>query len=167
MSAPPLDITKAKDRLFKIKKLQFNTYDIEHSVIKGQLRIITIPKNFIELPNPPGSQKSANIGVGSQTIVAFTNRGKKGTPTEANITPEMIPSEEKIDLTRFYENSYEPWSEFVLQGDPPLLVRLRTILTKITWLKNRINNQGDPMLWANSNISLEVFDESTGESGLE
>lgn len=168
MSLPPIDLTKAEDKLFKVKKLLYNTYDIAHPKIKGQFRVITVPQNFIQLTKKiqPGGSR-ANMAVSSQTLVGFSNRGKKLTPTSTLVTPEIVSSAKKEDLTRFYENANEPWNEFILQGTPPLLVRLKTILTRVEWLTEHVNSQGDPVLWANTNVSIDVFEENTGESGLE
>ncbi len=167
MFSPP-DLTKATDKFFKIKKMQYNTYDIEHTKIKGQLRVITIPQNFLELPKlATDPQNHHNIGLASQTIVAFTNRGEKMTPTNSLISPNMVPTAKKEDLTRFYENSNEPWCEFILQGRPPLLARVKTVLTRLEWLTEYVNPQGDPVLWAYTNVNVDVFEEQTGESGLE
>lgn len=168
MSSHPIDLTKAEDRLFKVRKLVFNTYDIAHPQIKGQLRVITVPLNFIQLAKKiqPGSE-SANIGTSSQTLVSFTNKGKKLTPTRTAVTPQLIATAKKENLTRFYENAHEPWNEFILQGTPPLLVRVKTILTRVEWLTEHVNQQGDPVLWANTNVSLDVSEDTAGESGLE
>lgn len=168
MSSPPIDLSKAEDRLFKVRKLVFNTYDIVHPQIKGQFRVITIPLNFIQLAKKiqPGSG-SPNMGTSSQTLVSFTNKGKKLTPTKTVVTPQVVTTAKKENLTKFYENANEPWNEFILQGTPPLLVRIKTVLTRVEWLTEHVNLQGDPVLWANTNVSLDVSEDNTGESGLE
>lgn len=160
-----IDPTTLEDKLFKIKKLQYNTYDIEHSAVKGQLRLIIIPKNFAQLPRQSGTKGLPQIGVSSQTIIGFTNRGKKMKPKNSNVTPETLSDEEKEDITTFVENSNEPWNEFVLEGN--FLIRLKAVLTKVTWLKTSVNTGGDPTLWANSSVNIEVFENKTGEAGLQ
>lgn len=160
-----IDISKLKDTLFKIKKLQYNTYDIVHPTVKGQLRMLVIPKNFAELPKRPGQKGLSQFGVASQTIVGFTSRGKKMKPTDAIATPDMVADSDKEDITTFVENGNEPWNEFLLEGN--IMIRLKAVMTKVTWLKPNVNNAGDPVLFANSSINIESFENKTGESGLE
>jgi len=74
------------DRLFKIKKLQYNTYEIDHSEIKGSLRILNIPNNIMEVPEKFIPPQARNPGLpsfmtGNQTIIAFSNKGKKNEPS--------------------------------------------------------------------------------------
>ena len=168
MNSVPEGIAEATDKLFKIKKIRYNTYDVQHSKVRGQLRTITIPNNFLQLPHKFSSSSGLpSVALASQTLVSFTNFGKKQVPTTPNVTPEIMATSNKTDLTRFCENSYEPWCEFVLQGDPPLLVRIKTVLTRVDWLVDHVSYSGDPFLWAYSNTSLEVFQENDTESGLE
>ena len=167
MSDQPIDLIRTTDRLFRIRRIQYNTYDIEHTEIRGQLRVITIPKNFLQLPEEFNSPDGLpTIVLGSQTLVSFTNSGEKLKPTNTQITPEVLQHAQKTDLTQFYENSNEPWCEFVLQGDPPLTVRLRTVLTRIQWLTEHVNETGDPVLWAYTNVTLETFQDNIQDSGL-
>jgi hypothetical protein len=166
MFSPP-DITKGIDKLFKVKKIQYNTYDVDHPTIKGQLRIITIPQNFIEMPKiPTAPPNHHNIILASQTLVSFTNKGSKKTPTSIPVTPQIAATAKKEDMTRFYENSNEPWCEFILQGNPPLVARVKTVLTRVEWLTEHVNPQGDPILWAFTNVNVDIFEEKSGESGL-
>lgn len=166
-----LDPSKLKDRLFKIKKLHFNTYEIDHSEIKGQLRLVTLPLNLLEVPAdqlPP----NANTGgmpvfmVGSQTLAAFSNKGKRH-PINVQ-TADNVNKAKRIDLTNFVvqEQSYEPWNEFVIQGNPPLIIKLRTIMTRVEWLQGLTNPIGDPALNTNSDTTHSVSIAATGEAGM-
>lgn len=159
------------DKLFKIRKLQFNTYEIDHPEIKGQLRLITIPVNLYEVPKsqlPP----NANTGglpvfmVGSQSIAGFSNKGKRYTPNPQ--TQENMGKAPRIDLTNFVvqEQTFEPWNEFVIQGKPPLIVKLRTILTCVEWFQGLTNPVGDPALNALSDVTHSVSVAPTGEAGM-
>ena len=158
-----IDFTKLSDKKFKIKKLQYNTYDIVHSTVKGQLRMLAIPKNFVALPLQPGQKGLPHFGVSSQTIVGFTNGANKMKPTPH--VPPQISDSEKEDITTFVENSNEPWNEFILEGN--ILIRLKAVLTKVTWFTSQVNDTGDPVLWANSSINIDVFENKIGESGLQ
>jgi len=160
-----IDFSQSQDKLFKIKKLQYSTYDIVHPTIQGQFRMIVIPQNFVQLQRALNVKGLPQIGVGSQTIVGFSSTGKKMTPTNQNVTPEMLSDDKNEDITTFVENSNEPWNEFSLEGN--LLIRLKSVMTKLIWIKNSVNVRGDPSLWANSIINLEVFENKTGDTGLQ
>lgn len=158
-----VDPTKLTDKLFKIKRLSYNTYDVEHNTVKGQLRVIAIPNNFVQIPNS-NVGKIPQIGVGTQNVIGFTNRGKKLKPVNPDVSPNQIRDQDKEDITTYIENEHEPWNEFLLEDN--LTVRIKTVLTKVTWIKTVVNLQGDPLLWANTNINLDVSESKIGESGL-
>lgn len=160
-----IDPTTLTDKLFKIKRLAYNTYDVDHPTVKGQLRVIAIPYNFVQLPPPNSSVgQMPQIGVGTQTVVGFSSQGQKSKPKNLDASPDQLPDNEKEDITAYVANEHEPWNEFLLEGN--LLVRMKTVLTKVTWLKTSVNFQGDPLLWANTNANLDVSESKLGESGL-
>lgn len=160
------------DRLFKIKKLQFNTYEIDHSEIKGTLRLINIPSNIMEIPEkliPPQARNPGlpNLMTGNQTIVAFSNKGKKKESSLKLPNRQEMISAKREDLTSFIiDNPFEPWNEFLIQGNPPILLKTRTILAKLEWFPEYVNKLGDPYLWANHNTTDSVSITKTGESGM-
>ena len=160
----PPELSSLKDKKFKIKKLQYNTYELVHSTVKGQLRMLVVPKNFVEIPQQSGQKGLPQFGVASQTIVGFTSMGAKKDPTFLSIDPNEIPDSEKEDITTFVENSNEPWNEFIIEGN--ILIRLKAVLTKVTWFRTRVTETGDPVLWANSSINIESFENKTGDAGL-
>ncbi len=158
------DFTKFKDKLFKIRQLAYNTYDIQHPMIKGQLRIIAVPGNFVQMARANTEDGIPQIGVGTQNVIGFSNMGKKLKPINSNISPDQLSSTDKEDITRYVENEHEPWNEFLLEDN--LLVRLKTVLTKVTWVKPSVNIQGDPLLWVRTSINVDVSKSKIGESGL-
>ncbi|MDE0526704.1 MAG: hypothetical protein OXI27_08960 [Thaumarchaeota archaeon] len=160
-----IDPTKLTDKLFKIKRLAYNTYDVGHPTVKGQLRVIAIPHNFFQPPShDSGVGQMPQIGVGTQTVVGFTNRGQKFKPKNLDVSPDQLPDNEKEDITPYVANEHEPWNEFLLEGN--LLVRIKTVLTKVMWIKTAVNLQGDPFLWASTNANLDASESKLGESGL-
>jgi len=169
---PGLSPELLKDKLFKIRKLQLNTYEIDHPTVKGQLRLTSIPLNILEIPDeliPPQAKTSSlpNYAITSQTIIAFTNRGRKSTPSIRQLSLEEIKQAEKVEITSYIIDSpYEPWNEFVIQGEPPILLKERTILSKLEWLTQYANNLGDPFLWGTSSNTNSVSIATTGEAGL-
>jgi hypothetical protein len=175
MLQPNIDIDphKLKDKLFKVKKLNYNTYEIDHSEIKGTLRIIAIPVNILEVPSEslPLSAKTSGLPVfmlATQVVTGFSNRGKRYEPKFSPMTQADYNKAKRTDLTNYViqEQSYEPWNEFVIQGTPPILVRTRTILTKVEWLEGFTNPIGDPALSTNHSTTHSVSVASAGEAGL-
>ena len=158
------DVSKLSDKKFKIKKLEYNTYDIVHPTVKGQLRMLVVPKNFAAHPLQPGQKGLPQFGVLSQTIVGFTNGASKMTRTPY-IPQDKIPESQKTDITTFVENLNEPWNEFILEGN--ILIRLKAVLTKVTWFNSQVTNFGDPSLWAHSSINMEAFENKLGDAGLQ
>ncbi len=159
------------DKLFRIKKIQYNTYEIDHSQVQGTLRLVNIPANIMQVPDekiPPNQKISTDptFMVGGQMIVSFTNRGKKKEPT-SNPTPEDMKKAKKMELTSYIQDQpFEPWNEFVIQGDPPVILKRRTILSKLEWYVDYTNQLGDPYLWAAHNTTDSVSVSDVGDAGL-
>jgi len=160
------------DKLFKIKKLQYNSYEIDHVEIKGTLRLLNIPTNVMEVPEKlvPPEQRQPDVPtilVGSQTIVAFSNRGKKKEPSLKIPSRNEMKTAKRVDLTSYIiDQPFEPWNEIIVQGDPLLLLKHRTILAKLEWYSEYTNQLGDPYLWANHNTTQSTSIAKTGESGM-
>lgn len=167
-----IDPTRLIGKRFRIKKLQYNTYEIEHSDIKGQLRLLSIPIKILEVPGDL-LPKSVNVSgfpsyvIGYQSLVAFTNQGEKKRPNPMPPTVNIATAPKK-DITSYIidEQNFEPWNEFILQGNPPVKIKTRTILAKLEWLSEYTDNFGDPSLWANHNTTDSVSYAETGEAGM-
>ena len=168
ISLSPKDLS---EKLFRIKKLQYNTYEIDHPQVKGTLRLMYIPTNIMQVPEekiPPQQRISDDptFMVGGHMIVAFSNREEKKEPT-ASIKQEDMKKAKKMELTSYIiEQSFEPWNEFVIQGDPPIILKRRTILSKLEWYVDYTNQLGDPHLWAAHNTTDSVSKSVVGDSGL-
>jgi len=167
-----IPIEKVTSLQFRIKKLNFNKYFINHTQIKGVLYLTNVVTNIGEVPIDvvPPAQRISNeplVGVSYQPIVAFINQGKRFPPTELPKNTE-IANKEKIDLTDFiiHEEDYEPWNEYVIQGDPPRILKTKTILSKVHSIVDVYNNMGDPYILANHNTTYSVTVKSSAESGL-
>jgi len=167
-----IPVEKVTSLEFRIKKLGYNKYQINHSEIKGVLYLANIVTNVGEVPVDmiPEKQRTSNeppIGLSYQPIVSFINRGKKSSPTETPTRKELI-DKEKLDLTDFiiHEEDVEPWNEYVIQGDPPRILKTRSILNKVQWVVNVYNNLGDPYILANHSTTYSVSVKSSAESGL-
>jgi hypothetical protein len=169
---PNIDIplNKILGRRFKVRKLQYNTYEIDHQRIKGQLRLLSIPVNIFEVPEELLSKgmksELPSYVINYQSLVGFTNTGEK-------IQPKPMPTStdirmlEKKDITNFIVDHFdEPWNEFILQGNPPIMIRTKTVLAKLEWIHQYTDIFGDPSLWANHSTTHSVSEAPVGEGGM-
>ena len=167
-----IPIEKITSLQFRIKNLNYNRYNIDHSEIKGVLYLAAVVTNIGEVSADliPASQRISNdpqVGLSYQPIVAFINTGKKHPPTEIPKSTELV-NKEKLDLTDFiiHEEDYEPWNEYVIQGDPPRILKTKTILTKVNSIVGIYNNLWDPYILANHNTTYSVSVKRSAESGM-
>ncbi len=161
--------------LFKVKKFEYNTYKIEHNTVKGFLRVGNIPNNILKISDdklanmPAGTKVPENMKylISYQGIVGFVNHGEKKKPTKP-WRPEYIDSKKKQDLFGYIinEQTFEPWNEFVIQGESPVLVRTKTTLTNAYLYPDYYNNSGDPIIHAMHNTSLSVSSDTNAEAGM-
>ena len=158
---------------FRVKKFDYNRYYIDHPSIKGILNLANIVSNVGKVPEdmiPPDQipPEGIVVGVSYQPIVSFTNQSDKHSPSERLPTPQEIAKAKRIELTNYIvnEENYEPWNEYVLTGNPPKLMKTRTILIKVEWIINCYNNLGDPYLWVNHNTNHSISDVDIPESGM-
>jgi len=170
MSKIPME--KITSVQFRIKNLNYNRYNIDHPEIKGILYLTNVVTNIGEVPAEliPVNQRISNepqVGVSYQPIVAFINTAEKRTPTEIPKGSDLI-NKEKLDLTDFiiHEEDYEPWNEYVIQGEPPRILKTKTILTKVNSIVGVYNNLGDPYILANHNTTYSVSVKRSAESGM-
>jgi hypothetical protein len=161
-----------KDRRFRIKKLQFNTYEVDHPTVKGQLRILNVPAYIMEVPEgmiPPQAQTPGlpNYAIVNQNVVSFSNSMKKGSPSNVQYGPQEIAKLKKQDITSYaQDSSFEPWNEFVVEGAPAIMIKQKTVLAKLELLIGIVNQFGDPSLLAGTSVNNAVSIATTGEAGL-
>ena len=168
-----IPIEKITSLQFRIKNINYNRYNIDHPEIKGVLYLTNIVTNIGEVPADmiPVNQRISNepqVGVSYQPTIAFVNTGKKHTPTELPNKGNELINKEKLDLTDFiiHEEDYEPWNEYTIQGDPPRILKTKTILTKATAVVGVYNDLGDPYILANHNTTYSVSVKSSAEGGM-
>jgi hypothetical protein len=133
MSSIDIPFTKLVDKRFKIKKLQYNTYEIDSTEVKGQLRVMAVPINMLEVPRDfvPREAKVEypSYMISFQTLVAFVNTGKKTEPPRTKPNDVDFRALKKLDITNSVIEAaiFEPLNEFIVQGDPPIMVRTKRI----------------------------------------
>ncbi len=108
------------------------------------------------------------VGLSFQAIVSFTSQGKKHTASQKLPTPQEVAKMKKQELTSYIveEENYEPWNQYVIVGEPPKLLKTRTILVKVEWVIDCYNNLGDPYLLVNHNTSHSISKVDSPESGM-
>jgi hypothetical protein len=166
---PGIDSTRLPDLRFRIRTLQYNTYEIDHPEVNGQLRLLAIPTNILQVSPEDLARMGAPANtpgnlVGTQAVVCFTSSRNRGPLRLGN--PEEIRTAPRVDLTNFVQDSNEPWNEFALQGDPPIILRTRTILTRVDWIRGFTDSVGGPALSVNHDTTFSVRPVEAGEAGM-
>lgn len=161
--------------LFRVKKFEFNKYKIDHPSVKGFLRVANMPNIILKIKDeklqnlPPNVNMSINAKflVSYQGIVGFVNFGEKK-QSEKPWRTEYINSDIKQDLFGYIDTQQtdEPWNEFVIQGEKPILIRTKTVLTNAFLYPGFYNSMGDPIIHALHNTSISISEESNAEAGL-
>ena len=157
---------------FRIRTFNYNRYYVNHPQVRGILNVANIVTNVGLIPEnaiPPNQMPldGPPVGLGYQPIVAFTNQGETHEPTEQpNVN--NLRNVRRIELTRYIveEENYEPWNEYVITGNPPRLLRTRTILVRVEWVIDVYNNFWDPYILVNHNTTYSVSNPPAPESGM-
>jgi len=158
------------DKRFRIRRIQFNTYEIDHAEVTGQLRLLSIPTNILEVPQRlvPQSAPRPNTPafmIGYQAIATFTSANERHEIRLAN--QNEIENARLVELTPFIQgNPVEPWNEFIIQGTPAIVIRTRTILTRVDWLRDYTDSLGGPAISTNHNTTHSVSVVEAGEAGM-
>lgn len=154
------------DRSFRILKIEWSIYDIQHPNIRGTVRLVGIPTNIYEVPRNllPAGTLGPVFNLAIQGIVGFSNQGKKGTSDPREITREEYPKLPKEDITSYTHARDEPLNEFLVPGNPAFLVRTKTALIKAELVKDRYDAFGDPQVIVAHNTTHTVTKYKTAES---
>ena len=167
LSPVPIDPTKFKDRDFKFQKIAWSLYEVDHKEVKGILRVLAVPINIFEVPLPPEMLPPGNpapiFGWTTQAVVSFKNLGKKGPPNPQTITQEDYLKSKIEDITSSVTTQDEPFNEYIIGGNPALLLRAKTVLTKAEWIVGQTNVFGDPALWVNHDTSHSTSELKLGD----
>lgn len=133
--------------------------------MKGTLRLLAVPMSIFEIPKALSTLATPQpaIGISTQGIVAFINIGKKGPSDPKPVNQDEMRTIAREDLTSYTVSRDEPLNEYVVSGNPPLLVRTKTVMLKVELFKNRFNVFGDPYLWVNHNTSHSVSEYKMGD----
>jgi len=103
--------------------------------------------------------------IGTQAIASYTPQKEKSALRVPS--KDEIDSAKKIDIPSFIiDQPYEPWNEYILEGSPPIMVRTKTVLTKLQWLEGYTDQVGGPSLWAQHNTTHSVNPSQIGEAAM-
>jgi len=154
------------DRSFRILKIEWSIYDIQHPNIRGTVRLVGIPINIYEVPRNllPAGTLGPVFNLAIQGIVGFSNQGKKGASDPREITRDEYPKLPKEDITSYTHARDEPLNEFLVAGDPAFLVRTKTVLIKAELVKDRYDAFGDPQVIVTHNTTHTVTKYKAVES---
>lgn len=166
---PNPDLSKFKNKEFRILNIAWNVYDIDGPDAKGTLRVLGFPIYVLEVPpeyKPPGSSDKPMYALQVQYLVSFINLGEKGTPNNQPLSVQDLSDDEKIDITSSALTGIEPFSEFLVPmgKGKNVLLRLKTTLMKVEVIKDKTNFLGDPILMVQSTTSQSTseYKESSG-----
>ena len=169
-SIPPLDLWEYPSLLYRTKVFEFNRYYIEHSHVRGVLNIANIPVNILSVDTdklPPGVviPDDNRYVVGTTDIVAFVNKEAKKKPTPPTSYTQPRKKSGLLDYI-VKERTDEPWNEYVVQDSHNKLLRIRTILTDVSYYEDEVNHLGDPVLETKQSVTIAVTNKPSPESGM-
>ena len=157
--------------LYRTKSFELNRYYIEHPVVHGILNIASIPVNILsavtdKLPPDVVITDDNRYIVGTTDIVAFVNKNAKSEPTPPDL--HGTRSSKKTGLLDYIvkEQTDEPWNEYVVQDSHNKLLRIRTILTDVSYYDDVVNHMGDPALETKQSVTIAVTNKASPESGM-
>lgn len=166
---PNPDLSKFKNKEFRILNIAWNVYDIDGPEVKGTLRVLGFPIYVLEVPTeykPPGKSDKPTFALQVQNLVTFINLGEKGIPNNQPLNVQDLSEDEKIDITSNALTGIEPFSEFLVPmgRGKNVLLRLKTSLMKVEVIKDRTNYLGDPILIVQSTTSQSTseYKEQSG-----
>ena len=154
------------DRSFRILKIEWSIYDIQHPKVRGTVRLVGIPTNIYEVPRNllPAGTLGPVFNLATQGIVGFANQGKKGASDPREITHDEYRKLPKEDITSYTHARDEPLNEFLVTGNPAFLVRTKTVLIKAELVKDRYDAFGDPQVIVAHNTTHSVTKYKADES---
>jgi hypothetical protein len=155
------------ERSFRVLKIEWSIYDIDHPEVKGTIRVVGIPSKIYEVPRKdlPTGTLGPVLTLVIQGRVGFVNHGTKGASDPRPITPDEYTKLPKEDITNYVQARDEPTNQFLVDGSPQLLVRTKTVMTKAELVKDRYDAFGDPHVLVTHNTSHRVSEYKPGRNG--
>ena len=169
--ASPPNLWEYPSLLYRTKSFELNRYYIEHPVVHGFLNMASIPVNILsvvpdKLPPDVVIADDNRYIVTSTAIVSFVNKNAKRPPTPTG--RQQAHSAKKTGLLDYIikEQTDEPWNEYVVQDSHNKLLRMRTILTDVSYYDDIVDRMGDPLLETKQTVAVAVTSKASPESGM-
>jgi hypothetical protein len=159
------DLARLLTRDFGIQKISWNTYEIDNKKVKGKFRMLSILSDLYEIPSEmlPPESKPPQFQPTFGSMSRFVNEGEKGERDKTPFTQEEFGRRPREDISSSVTNRDEPINQYIILGDPPLLLTTQTKLARISFVRFRWNSFGDPILIAESNTSHTVAPYELGK----
>jgi hypothetical protein len=145
-------------RDFKIQKIVWNSYDIDHKKAKGKFRLLSVLSDLYEVraDSPALGERFPQFQPVYGNMSRFLNEGEKGERDETPLTPEEFSRRPREDISSSIKSRDEPENHYVVLGEPSLLFTTQTKLVRISLVRFRWNSFGDPIIVAESNTVHSV-----------
>ena len=163
-----IDPSRLVIRDFSIQKIAWNTYEIENKKVKGKFRMLSVLSDLYEIPTDllPPESKQSQFQPTFGNMSRFLNEGEKGESDRTPLTQEEFDRRPREDISSSVKNRDEPVNQYIIHGDPPLLLTTQTKLARISYVRFRWNSFGDPILVAESNTTHTVAPYEPGKDGV-
>lgn len=147
---------------FNIRKLDWSVYELDSQDVKGVLKLLGVVVAVRESTRVETSQGLATaMSLEVNAISSFINEGERGEPDQSPFKPNEAILD---DITDHLHPIDEPFNEFVIAGDPPKLLRTRTVATMVRVARNRYNAFGEPILITTNATTYSLGEFSLGNS---
>lgn len=156
--------------IFRVRKFDYNRYSVHHDLARGIIsagnivtEVLEPPENSLEI----GPMNEPQLAIHTINVMSFINLGKKNAPNP-HIIDISSPEVEKIDITRSIpdEDRQEPYNEYVVAKDPPLILRTKSLLLKVVVCPNLYNEMGDPVLIIKQSHAHSVHKSMAPEANI-
>ncbi len=147
------DIPIKRDLEFHPRRELWSRYEILAGEASVWLRHILTKLLEVDVEKLPKEGQIPEGGLIHQTqvvVTAFFPESYKGTPAKRPISRKGLKDGKDLD----FQAVDEPFSEYILPGTPPRLLRLKSVATSIRWYPKRYNIAGDPIVEVDSQVNL-------------
>ncbi len=148
------DIPIKRDLEFQPRLELWNRYEILDGEATVWLRHILTKLFEVDVDKLPkeGQVPAGGLIAHTQSVVtAFFPESLKGTPPKQPVVmKEGLEAGEDLN----FQAVDEPFSQYILPGTPPMLLRMKSVATAIRWHPKKYNITGDPIIEVDSQVNL-------------
>jgi hypothetical protein len=164
-----VDSSRLLPRDFRIQRIAWNSYEIDHKRVKGKFRLLSLLSDLFEVKadSPPTEQELPQFQPVFGNLSRFLNEGERGERDQTPLTQEEFVRRPREDISASIKNRDEPFNQYIALGEPPLLLTTQTKLARLSLVRFRWNSFGDPILVAESNTTHSVALQESSKEGAE